>query len=264
MILRSTGLDKALLKDWPADYDDMAVWSGLMDGLTYEAAKPVTTAMIEQMLKNAAAIADKPVIGISWSYNGQNYDSHKTIFKTVGAIPVELDQVTSTAVKYDAEGKIESAYLEESGMLKQEYADKVKEKDLTASNVGAVMQAIDGVFFTGGEDVSPSLFKVPEKEKNEGEEINATRDISDYMLMAYCLEKDVPTFAVCRGEQVMSIVSGCTFIQDIPNYYKEQGKTYNDTHRMPADAPDRTYARHDVTINKDASSGSIRSSAPRS
>lgn len=71
----------------------------------------------------------KPVIGISWSYNGQNYDSHKTIFKTVGAIPVELDQVTSTAVKYDAEGKIESAYLEESGLLKQEYADKVKEKD---------------------------------------------------------------------------------------------------------------------------------------
>ena len=58
MILRSTGLDKALLKDWPADYDDMAVWSGLMDGLTYEAAKPVTTAMIEQMLKNAAAIAE--------------------------------------------------------------------------------------------------------------------------------------------------------------------------------------------------------------
>lgn len=46
--------------------------------------------------------------------------------------------------------------------------------------------------------------------------------------MAYCLEKDVPTFAVCRGEQVMSIVSGCTFIQDIPNYYKEQGATYNE------------------------------------
>ncbi len=58
MILRSTGLDKALLKDWPADYDDMAVWSGLMDGLTYEASKPVTTAMLEQMLKNAAAIAE--------------------------------------------------------------------------------------------------------------------------------------------------------------------------------------------------------------
>lgn len=73
------------------------------------------------------------------------------------------------------------------------------------------------------------------------------------MLMAYCLEKDVPTFAVCRGEQVMSIVSGCTFIQDIPNYYKEQGATYNDSHRMPVGAPDRTYARHDVVINKDAS-----------
>ena len=58
------------------------------------------------------------------------------------------------------------------------------------------MQAIDGVFFTGGEDVSPSLFKVPEKEKNEGEEINATRDISDYMLMAYC-----PSKRTCRRSQ---------------------------------------------------------------
>ena len=160
MVLRSTGMDKALLSAWPADYDDMAVWSGLMDGLTYEAAKPVTMAMLEQMLKNAAAIADKPVIGISWSYNGQDYDSHKTIFKTVGAIPVELDQVTSTAVKYDAEGKIESAYLEESGMLKQTYADMVKKQDISTSNVSSVMKAIDGVFFTGyhsgaGMDANP-------------------------------------------------------------------------------------------------------------
>ena len=77
-------------------------------------------------------------------------------------------------------------------MLKQEYADKVKEKDLTASNVGAVMQAIDGVFFTGGEDVSPSLFKVPEKEKNEGEEINATRRYLRLHAHGLLLEKDVP------------------------------------------------------------------------
>ena len=79
------------------------------------------------------------------------------------------------------------------------------------------MQGIDGVFFTGGEDVSPSLFAKPQTEANEGEEINATRDISDYTLMAYCLENDVPTLGACRGEQVLGIVSGAGFIQDIPN-----------------------------------------------
>ena len=133
-------------------------------------------------------------------------------------------------------------------MLKQEYADQIKAKNLANSNVGEAMAGIDGVFFTGGEDVSPSLFKVPQKEDNMGEEINATRDISDYTLMAYCLSKDVPTLGACRGMQVMSIVSGTGFIQDIPAYYQAKGKTYDDSHRMPADAPDRDYARHVVDI----------------
>ena len=48
------------------------------------------------------------------------------------------------------------------------------------------MQGIDGVFGTGGEDISPSLYKVPETEKNHGETINAARDISDYALQDYC------------------------------------------------------------------------------
>lgn len=114
------------------------------------------------------------------------------------------------------------------------------------------MKGVDGVFFTGGEDVSPSLFAVPQAEANEGEEINATRDISDYSLMAYCIANDVPTLAACRGEQVMGIVSGCTFIQDIPNYFKAKGVTYDDTHRMPVGTPNRTYARHDVTISENS------------
>lgn len=90
-------------------------------------------------------------------------------------------------------------------------------------------------------------------EENEGEEINATRDVSDYLLMAYCIESDLPIFAVCRGEQMMGIVSGCTFIQDIPNDYAAQGATYADTHRMPPEAENRDYARHDVEIIDTAS-----------
>ena len=245
-VMQYAGVPDEMLKSWPADYEDTAVRVGLTAGLTYDGAAGVTQAQFQTMLKNGAALIGKPYIGISWKSNTQNYDSFKTVIRAAGGNPVELDRVTSTAVAYDKDGKILDSYLEESGMLKQEYADQIKAKNLANSNVGEAMAGIDGVFFTGGEDVSPTLFKVPQKEANMGEEINATRDISDYTLMAYCLSKDVPTLGACRGMQVMSIVSGTGFIQDIPAYYQAKGKTYDDSHRMPADAPD--WARHDITV----------------
>ena len=151
------------------------------------------------------------MIGISWSYN---WPSRRNWL--MGAPPQDdlqdrrrdphrgerLDQVTSTAVKYDTDVvRSNRVSRRERHALKQEYADKVKEKDLATSNVGAVMQAIDGVFFTGGEDVRPvSVQRFPRRKRTRArclspdEEINATRDISDYMLSSragYCLEKDM-------------------------------------------------------------------------
>ena len=219
---------------------------------TPEAAKCDYDTCLQFFEELVAYAADKPVIGITWKSNTQNYESFKEVIRAAGGIPVELGQVTSTAVKYDADGKILDSYVEESGMLKQTYADKIKAKNFDKSNVADVMASIDGVFFTGGEDVSPSLFATPQTEANEGEEINATRDISDYTLMAYCIENDIPTLGACRGEQVMGIVSGCTFIQDIPNYFEDLGVAYDDTHRMPVGTPNRTYARHSVTIDEDS------------
>ena len=91
--------------------------------------------------------------------------------------------------------------------------------------------------------------KNAEKEKNHGEGINATRDISDYTLQAYCLANNIPTLDVCRSEQMLGVVSGAKMIQDLTDYYKEQGKTYHDDfHRMPPGTPNRDYARHDVHI----------------
>lgn len=193
---------------------------------------------------------DKPVIGISWAYDEQaeEYAYYKAIIEEAGGIAVELPQITCAAVEYDEKGDVKAEFLEKSGMLKQEYADIVKSRDFGLTNVASALDGIDGVFFTGGEDVSPSLFAVPQKEANKGEAINATRDISDYVLMAYCMTIDIPTFGVCRGEQVLGIVAGSDFIQDIPDYYAAQNVTYADTHRMPVDAPNRDYARHDVDV----------------
>lgn len=200
-----------------------------------------------------------PVIGISWAYTDADdpdvvaeYEGYATVIEAAGGVPVRLDQVTTTAVKYDEDGEILDEYIDDTGMLLQEYADSVKSNDFSITNAEAVMEGIDGVFFIGGEDISPSLYATPVPVANKGEGINATRDISDYTLMSYCIENDIPTLAACRGEQMMSIVSGCTFIQDLTDYYTSQG--INDyveiaeTHRMAPGMENRTYARHDIDI----------------
>lgn len=191
----------------------------------------------------------RPHIGISWKSNTQNYEGFKKVIEDAGGIPVELPQITNVNITYNEDGTISEDCLYPTGMLKEEYADAVKDNHFDDTNVAAALEGIDGVFFTGGEDVSPSLFRVPEKEANMGEEINAARDVSDYTLMAYCIENDVPTLAVCRGEQVMGIVHGVTFIQDLPTYYAERGSDIGGLHRMlPDPEVERDYTHHDVEI----------------
>ncbi len=247
-IMQYAGVPEEMLTSWPSDYSTTAARVGLTDGITYSADAAVTEGQFQTMLENGSSLVGKPYIGITWKANDQDYAGFKAVIEAAGGNPVELYQVTSTAVGYGADGMIQSAYVEDTGNLLQEYADQIKARNYSATNVAEVMEGIDGVFFTGGEDISPSLFAVPQEEANGGEEINATRDISDYTLMAYCIDNDVPTLAACRGMQMMSIVSGADFIQEIPDYYAEQGAEYNDLHRMPAGTPNRDYARHSVEI----------------
>ncbi len=179
----------------------------------------------------------------------KTYEAFKKNITMAGGIPVELDQIKSTDVTYAADGTVDKAYVEPSGMLKQAYADKIRHDGFERTNIQTVMQGIDGVFGTGGEDISPSLYKVPETEKNHGETINAARDISDYALQDYCRRHDIPVLNVCRSEQMMGIVYGVTFIQDIPDYYKTQGvKAYKEIHRMAPGTPNRDYTHHAIRI----------------
>lgn len=190
----------------------------------------------------------KPIIGISWKANNQDYAKFKKVIEAAGGIPVELKQVKSKGVIYNKDGSVNAKCVTASGMLRQYYADKIKSRNYAETNIAEVMKGVDGVFFTGGEDISPSLFKIPQAEANCGETINATRDISDYTLWAYCIDKNIPALGACRGEQMLGIVSGCKFTQDIPTYYAQNGAKYHDTHRMPVGVKNRTYARHDVEL----------------
>ena len=196
-----------------------------------------------------AAVKGKPVIGITWegNYTDADYAAHAKLIEMAGGIPVFLKQVTSQAVDYDTKGAVLTKDLDPSGQLKQAYANAIKSRKYNKTNVKEVMKGVDGVFFTGGEDISPTLFAHPEPVANKDEEINATRDISDYTLMAYCHDKNIPALAVCRGMQMMAIVNGAKFMQDIPTYYESKGKVYHYTHRMQRQV-NRDYTPHDVDL----------------
>ena len=211
----------------------------------------VVALLAQGMVVAAVAEEAKPVIGISWSYTDQEaeyVEYYDCVIEAAGGIPVHIPQIVSSVVTYGDDNMIVADQLEASGMLKAEYADAIKAKDYSLTNLAEAMDGIDGVFFVGGEDISPTLYAQPQTECNNGEGINATRDVSDYMLMAYCIDNDIPLFAACRGEQMLGIVSGCQFAQDIPNYFALMGADYDDTHRMPPETPDRDYARHSVDV----------------
>lgn len=203
------------------------------------------------------ATVDEPVrIGIAWRADtlSEFYTNVVRAIEEAGAEPVLLPQVRMNYFAY-IDSTLAPTYTDENGVLLQQYADMVKQ-GYTNSNVSTSICGVDAVVFTGGEDIAPTLLFHPEPWHGiEAEkDYNATRDISDYLTMMYCLDKDMPLMGFCRGMQMLVVVSGGTIIQDIPTYFAQQGKTYSNEHRNPAE-PDtyRDYVPHDVSVLDTAS-----------
>lgn len=195
---------------------------------------------------------DQPVkIGIAWraDVTSEFYTNVVRALKEAGAEPVLLPQVIFDDFILDSE-TLMSMYFDENNILLQQYADMVI-KDMLESNAGGAVKDVKAVVFTGGEDIAPTLLSIPETWHGiEAEkDYNATRDVSDYLTMAYCLDHDIPVLGMCRGMQMLVVVSGGTIIQDLPAYFEQLGKPYHNEHRNTA-APGqyRDYAAHDVDV----------------
>ena len=199
-------------------------------------------------LLSACTEARTPVIGIAWreGLDGSSYVGTYNAIKAIGAEPVLLELVESGDLTY-IDKKIAPAHIDSLGILIGAEADEVKRNTHKGSNVEEVMRGIDAVVFTGGEDISPTLFREPEPWHGiEAErDYNPTRDVSDYLLLSYCIDQDIPTLCICRAAQMLAIVSGAPLIQDIPTFYAQIGAEYDYTHR---DAERRGYISHDAEI----------------
>lgn len=79
----------------------------------------------------------------------------------------------------------------------------------------ARLAGFDGVLLAGGGDLDPRLYG-GDPDHDEVYDVDAVQDAADMSLAAYCLERGVPTLAVCRGLHVVNVVRGGTLVVDMP------------------------------------------------
>ena len=205
----------------------------------------------------ADSTQEEVVIGIAWraDTDSEFYTNIVTAVEEAGGKPVLLDQVKADYLTYDSNNTLVDC-TDEVGGLTLESANAIKENLWESTNIEEVMQGIDAVIFTGGEDISSSLYSDPEPWHGIEAEIdfNATRDVSDYILMSYCIEKNIVAVGFCRGMQMLAVVSGAKMIQDIPTHFQNLDKEYLYQHRNEKATPEsyRDYAPHDVSVAKDS------------
>ena len=222
-----------------------------------EGATAETAEVINFPIPTSGGTGDGPIIGIAWraDLDSEFYSNMYKAIEAAGGSWKLIDQVKSADLAYDADGKLTEG-VEEIGMLTADAAEKIKANTWHGSNVEEAMKDVAFVIVTGGEDVSPNLYKVPEDWHHIEAEIdyNSERDVSDYLTLSYCLDNDIPCMGVCRGSQMLSVVSGATVIQDIPTYFAEQGVEYAFQHRNEKATPEsyRDYAPHDVQVAEDS------------
>ena len=84
------------------------------------------------------------------------------------------------------------------------------------AQLDAVLNAVDGILMTGGEDFDPLKWFGEEPVRGLGEVVPA-RDEFDVKLVRADVAKGIPVLGICRGEQLLAVAFGGSLWQDIPS-----------------------------------------------
>lgn len=106
----------------------------------------------------------------------------------------------------------------------------------------AILDRIDAVIMTGGEDIDP-LKWYGEEPVNAMGGIAPERDSYDIALIRLAVERNMPVLGICRGHQIMNVAFGGTLYQDIPS--QKAGSNLKHNQRAPGN-----YGTHSIKIIK--------------
>ena len=79
---------------------------------------------------------------------------------------------------------------------------------------GDVLDRIDGLMLTGGNDLQASLYG--DASHAEAEAPDPVRDACEFALVREAIARDMPFLGICRGMQVMNVAFGGTLTQHLP------------------------------------------------
>lgn len=104
------------------------------------------------------------------------------------------------------------------------------------AGVDEVLDRLDGLVLSGGEDVHPSHYGA---DAQEGKSYDPSRDGFEIALALGARRRGLPVLAICRGLQVSNIAFGGSLIVDIPT----------SEHHQPVRGADQQLAvRHPITL----------------
>ena len=86
----------------------------------------------------------------------------------------------------------------------------------TIKNTDSILALADGIILTGGEDINPLEYNDTANIKVCGT-INFSRDTLERKLFDFAFKNKLPLVGVCRGMQMMNVVSGGSLYGDIPS-----------------------------------------------
>jgi putative glutamine amidotransferase len=116
-------------------------------------------------------------------------------------------------------------------------------------------ERLDGVFIAGGIDVDPSTYGAP-RHVLTGRSDTA-RDRVEMLFVRWALEDGKPVLGVCRGAQIINVVSGGTLYQDLADELPDADKH----DYFPTEGFARDYLAHSIRFTNDSCLRSIFGSA---
>jgi len=109
-----------------------------------------------------------------------------------------------------------------------------------------LLEPLDGLILPGGGDIDPDRY-------GEGQHpsiysVDSERDAFELSLARFALDHHIPVLGICRGLQILMVVSGGTLIPHVPDVYgtsvmhrlnPEPGKRYSIDHTVQINAESR-------------------------